>query len=61
MSATGSPTDETSAEPEHTDPNCPGDDWTACHDGVIYGPCGSEFCNGTCECVGACICMCHDR
>ncbi len=30
-----------------------------CIDGTVYGPCGSEYCGGVCEHVGACDCDCH--
>lgn len=46
---------------EHNHPDCPGDDYTACHDGWIYEPCGSEFCYGADTAAGVCTCTCHDR
>jgi hypothetical protein len=33
---------------------------TACHDGELYGPCTSEYCNGQCEAIGSCTCDCHE-
>lgn len=30
-----------------------------CLDGIILGPCESEYCGGGCEYAGECECSCH--
>lgn len=48
-------------EVEHDHADCRGDyGGTECHDGVIYEPCGSEFCYGADTAVGVCTCKCHE-
>lgn len=44
-------------EDEH---RCSGtdDEMTMCLDGVVYGPCVSEYCYGACEYEGFCLCEC---
>jgi len=32
-----------------------------CIDGIIYGFCESEYCNGVCEAMGDCECVCHEE
>ena len=33
----------------------------ACLDGLIYGPCTSDACQGVCEIRGRCRCACHGQ
>lgn len=39
---------------------CPHDDWWACIDGGVYGPCESEHCYGVCQYEGLCNCPLHE-
>lgn len=38
---------------------CPVNDEHACIRGIVYGPCESEYCGGTCEMEGTCTCPLH--
>lgn len=37
------------------------DDWKACVDGVVYGPCEAENCYGACQDLRDCECKCHEE
>jgi len=37
------------------------DGWFDCVDGMVYGPCESEYCQGSCEAHHECVCGCHKR
>lgn len=37
----------------------PDNDWYACVDGSVYGPCEYATCSGVCELQGDCECPCH--
>ena len=44
--------------PERCD--CELDGWTyQCIDGEVYGPCGDDYCGGSCEPEGPCSHACH--
>lgn len=38
---------------------CDEESFGRCIDGILYGWCTSEFCNGVCEMMGDCGCECH--
>jgi len=53
--------DAVGVEDAHDHPHCPGDDWIACHDQSIYGPCGHENCYGADVYFEVCTCRCHEQ
>lgn len=38
---------------------CPNNDYEKCINGIVYGMCSSEYCEGVCTNIGRCPCPCH--